>query len=216
MNLIDIPTEGLTARDVMTPEPVVIDRNRSIRDAIRLLSTRHISNAPVVDARGQCIGLIALADFARAALQHGADVLVNPPRPVTCGFQRRDVGPDGLERVDCVLGPGSCPFQHAQRGEVGELRQRCLAPHCVLSDWQVVETDETPAEVWRYMTPDPALVTADVTVPALARLMVDAHLHRVVVVDGERRPIGIISTMDLLAALGRTEEVSAAPVCAAQ
>jgi CBS-domain-containing membrane protein len=36
--------------------------------------------------------------------------------------------------------------------------------------------------------------------------MLDAHIHRVVVVDDFGRPVGIISGTDLLAAIARLEE----------
>jgi CBS domain-containing protein len=32
-------------------------------------------------------------------------------------------------------------------------------------------------------------------------MMIDAHIHRVIVVDEEERPIGIVSNTDVLAAL---------------
>ena len=51
------------------------------------------------------------------------------------------------------------------------------------------------------MTPDPVTVKPETSILALARMMVDAHIHRVIVVDKERRPIGIVSSTDLLAAL---------------
>lgn len=35
----------------------------------------------------------------------------------------------------------------------------------------------------------------------LARMMTDAHLHRLVVVDAQGRPVGIVSSTDVLAAL---------------
>jgi CBS domain-containing protein len=32
-------------------------------------------------------------------------------------------------------------------------------------------------------------------------MMLDAHIHRVVVVDKERRPLGVVSSTDVLAAV---------------
>jgi len=32
-------------------------------------------------------------------------------------------------------------------------------------------------------------------------MMVDAHIHRIIVVDGEGRPIGVVSSTDLVAAM---------------
>lgn len=75
---------------------------------------------------------------------------------------------------------------------------------CVCSDWAVVEHDwETlPAEsVSWYMTADPVLVTPEAKFGELAQLMVDAHIHRLVVAGADRRPAGIVSCTDILTAL---------------
>ena len=40
----------------------------------------------------------------------------------------------------------------------------------------------------------------------LARTMIDAHIHRVIVVDEERRPIGVVSSTDVLAAVAYADE----------
>jgi len=73
---------------------------------------------------------------------------------------------------------------------------------CVWSDWQVVE--EKPPQrdnVCRYMTRDPLLVTADTRVAAFADVLLESRCRPVVVVDEAERPIGVISSADLLAAL---------------
>jgi len=60
---------------------------------------------------------------------------------------------------------------------------------------------DSPVE--RFMTADPVTVPPTVPVADLARTMVDAHVHRVIVVDEQGRPIGIVSSMDLLGVLAR-------------
>lgn len=59
--------------------------------------------------------------------------------------------------------------------------------------------------VRRHMTTD--LVTADpeTHIGTLARTMIDGRIHRLVIVDEERRPIGIVSSTDLLAAIAYGE-----------
>jgi CBS domain-containing protein len=88
----------------------------------------------------------------------------------------------------------------AERGE----QAAAVRPtsECVCSDWQVIVPEELPRdEVHWYMTTD--LVTADpgTPLPELARRMLDAHIHRLVVVDEERRPVGIVTSTDILAAV---------------
>jgi CBS domain-containing protein len=88
----------------------------------------------------------------------------------------------------------------AERGE----QAAAVRPttECVCADWQVIVPEELPRdEVRWYMTTD--LVTADpgTSLPELARRMLDAHIHRLVVVDGQRRPVGIVTSTDILAAV---------------
>lgn len=51
-----------------------------------------------------------------------------------------------------------------------------------------------------FMTEDPLMVTADISAAAIARLMFERRIHRVIVVDEDKFPIGIITSMDLLGA----------------
>lgn len=54
----------------------------------------------------------------------------------------------------------------------------------------------------RHLMSAPAVtVHVETTVARAARLMVDGHLHRLVVVDGDDRPIGVLSSLDLLRVL---------------
>jgi CBS domain-containing protein len=56
-------------------------------------------------------------------------------------------------------------------------------------------------EVCRYMTADPVTVEKTAPVTELARKMIDAHIHRVIVVDEEGHPVGVVSSTDILAAV---------------
>lgn len=79
-------------------------------------------------------------------------------------------------------------------------------PGCVCSEWEVVEQDwdTLPSDaVSRYMTPDPVMVQPATLVGDLAQMMVDAHIHRIIVAGEDRRPVGIVSSTDVLAAVAR-------------
>lgn len=54
--------------------------------------------------------------------------------------------------------------------------------------------------VTKYMTRDVVSVAEDSPLGVAMRQMVDAHVHRVLVLDSERHPCGIVTTMDILAA----------------
>jgi predicted transcriptional regulator len=48
------------------------------------------------------------------------------------------------------------------------------------------------------MSTPPVTVHIETSIQRAARLMVDRHIHRLVVVDGENHPVGVISPLDLL------------------
>jgi CBS domain-containing membrane protein len=82
----------------------------------------------------------------------------------------------------------------------GNQRRNESGSSCVCCDWQVMELQAVPEDAVRnYMTADLVAARADMSLSELARCMLDAHIHRVIVVDDERRPIGVVSTTDILA-----------------
>ena len=54
-----------------------------------------------------------------------------------------------------------------------------------------------------FMTRDLVSVTEETSLGVLVRQMFDAHVHRILVLDGARRLMGVITTMDVLGALLR-------------
>ena len=73
-----------------------------------------------------------------------------------------------------------------------------------LSEWHVPDVASVPDErVRAHMPADPVTVFPETSLADLAQSMLDAHVHRVVVVDEGGRPVGIISGMDVLAAVAR-------------
>ena len=78
---------------------------------------------------------------------------------------------------------------------------------CAHSAWQVMDNDTgAPDQVGQYMTQDPVTVPPDSPIGDLARMMTDVHIHRVIVVDAEGRPVGVVSSTDVLAALAGAAE----------
>jgi CBS-domain-containing membrane protein len=75
---------------------------------------------------------------------------------------------------------------------------------CVCSDWQMVDLEAMPIdEVCRFMTTDLVTALPGTPIGDLAQRMLDAHIHRIIVTDAEGRPMGIISSTDVLAAVAR-------------
>jgi CBS domain-containing protein len=201
------PLLARTAADLMSRDVVRLTETLPLRDAARLLLRHGIGGAPVVDAAGRCVGVLSAFDFVRQAERRADGTRpASSPLPVTCPFLEARRGPRGREVALCTLPPGVCPVQVRQEGPGGEEVVLCSQPHCVLADWQVVDVEGLPSdEVRRFMTPDPVTAGPGTPLRTLARMMVDAHVHRVIVVDEGHRPVGVVSTTDVLAALARAD-----------
>jgi CBS-domain-containing membrane protein len=87
--------------------------------------------------------------------------------------------------------------------------EELLAEPDYCSDWQMLNLTRLPAEcVRKFMTADPVIVNPAASLQELSRRMLDAHIHRVVVVDHLKRPIGIVSSTDILAAVAYASQTS--------
>ncbi len=97
-----------------------------------------------------------------------------------------------------------------------DLIRRCLdgtgeMPPAYLFETLAEQGDEEQGEVVPepdirvedFMTEDPLMVSPEVSAVEVARLMHEKRVHRVIVADRERLPIGIITSLDLLGALFR-------------
>jgi CBS domain-containing protein len=79
-------------------------------------------------------------------------------------------------------------------------------PACMCSDWDLPDPAQVPADVVRnYMTADPVFVSPAARVGELSQMMLDAHIHRVIVVDAVGRPVGVVTSTDVLAAVAYAE-----------
>jgi len=137
MSTLEKPLTELTAVDLMSRHVVVIPDEMALQDAAHLLARENIHGAPVVDARGHCVGVLSATDFFR-----------------------------WVEDDDLEIQPSY--------------------------------------EVSTLMTRDPVTVPPDAPLRDLVHIMIDGHIQRVIVVDGERRPVGVVSSTDVIAALMNT------------
>lgn len=105
----------------------------------------------------------------------------------------------------CVGVVSATDFVHlAEKDSTADRSHRSPTP--CYSAWQVQELENPPAnQVADSMTTDPVTVPPHTAIGNLARLMLDAHIHRVIVVDEQRRPIGVVSSTDILAAVARAD-----------
>jgi CBS domain-containing protein len=189
----------------MSRDMVSVAQETPLREAGRLLLLHQISGLPVVEPGGACIGVLSTVDILRWALQqHGASPPRIVERPFSCAFQFKMRETNGEEKVLCTLPLDVCPLQRREaKADTGEIAG-CGQPHEVLADWQVINVEQLPTEnVGQFMTPDPVTVAVDTPLPELARRMVDAHVHRLIVVDRLNHPVGIVSSTDILAGIAR-------------
>lgn len=74
-------------------------------------------------------------------------------------------------------------------------------------DWQINHPEVwPPTRVGEYMTADPVTASPTTRLRDLARRMIDAAVHRIVVTDSDGVPVGIVSSMDIVAAVARSED----------
>jgi CBS domain-containing protein len=192
----------LTAGDLMSRELKVLPQEMSLREAARRLSEARVSGAPVVDSAGRCVGVLSCADFVRSVATDSNGDGTRPVRPRACPFWVYVRGADGQVRVVCTLAPGVCALQG--RAKVPGRRDvvLCTQPYAVCTDWQGVEFEALPAEEVRaHMTAEPVTVGPETPIGTLADVMLGSHIHRVIVTDAGLRPIGIVSSTDILSAL---------------
>lgn len=197
------PLLDLTAGDLMSRDVTTIPTNMSMPAAARLLWQAGLSGAPVVDTDKRCVGVLSAADFLRWS---GRQDDLHPAG--TWEFSRahpfrvKGGGRDGKEVFLGALTPGDCPFAVPGRGPVAREAIAARPAHCICTDWQMLAVDTfPPEEVGDFMTADLATASPDTPIGDLARMMIDAHIHRLIVVDDAGRPAGVVSSTDLLAAL---------------
>ncbi len=195
------PVSALTASDVMKGPVTAVRQDMTLREAARRLRHDQISGAPVVDEEGRCVGVLSASDFLRWVEEAGGPPAVARIR--ACRYQQPGQEADGREAVLCTLPEGACPAQTRRAIERGREALFCLLPEAVFVDWQQLLEGLPPAQVGGYMTADPVTAPPEAALADLARMMVDAHVHRVIVVDENARPLGIVTSHDIVAAVAR-------------
>jgi CBS domain-containing protein len=193
------PLFALTASDLMSRDVVTISQDTPPRAAAELFFQQQVEEAAVVDADRRCVGMLSATDLLRWALQaaRGAE----DASPPACPYQVKGRLLTGPDAVVCTLAPGNCPLQEPRALTGGRHTAVCQLVG-VVSDWQQVSGRVRASAVRRYMTAD-STVGADAPLSALARAVVDGHVHRLIVVDEQHRPIGTVSCLDVLDALAR-------------
>jgi CBS domain-containing protein len=200
MNTTSKPLAKLTADDLMSRDLLVLSDDTPLREAAHMLIRHQVSGAPVIDRHGNFAGILSALDFVRAV--NDADGSPGEPtrNPLACRFQSHR--PDAASRSFCTLPMGSCAVQQVHIDAGGRRWAVCSQPHEMFVDWQVTEVESLPAgTVGQFMTRDVVTVNRSTPVREIARMMIDAHIHRVVVMENDRYPVGIVTSTDILGAV---------------
>lgn len=172
----------LTLRDIMTPEVVTLDPEMTLRDALEILTGRHISGAPVVEG-GRIVGVFSAMD----AIEFLA---TTPGVPDIAPTQDEGDAEDPQEPTDMDADAPAAyfvDFWSDAGADVGErFRDVRTAAWDLLAEHTVSEA----------MSRRAAALTPDASVRAAADVMQRTGVHRVLVMDGTKLA-GIVSALDI-------------------
>ena len=177
----------LRLRDIMTSDVLTLSPELEIRDAMSILSGRHIGGAPVV-AQGKVIGMVSATDLLQFAV-----ALPGVPGD-EAGQGERSVWDElpGWESEDV---PPASWFTELWAESAGEGIDRTPGPEG--PEWSALE-GHTVSEA---MSRGPlCALEPDVPVTAAADYMRRAAVHRILVMEGDRL-LGLVSTMDIAGAV---------------
>ena len=171
-------------RDIMTKDVITISPDLTIRDAMSLLSTRHISGAPVVSG-GDIVGVITSNDLmAFAAELPGAPAELEDEAEFGDVAARDDIPEPEIE-------PAGAFFTDLWDDAGADTTVRfagVAGPEWNVLDAHTVEEAMTRAPIFQ--------MPGDATLPAAAEFMRTNGVHRMLVTD-ENGLAGIVSATDL-------------------
>jgi CBS domain-containing protein len=172
---------GQSAGGIMSKNLVTVPLGCTLQGLAVILHENGISGVPVVDDDGLLVGVVSQSDLVRFGTQR-----VARPRIVPLDFRNEQEVTDEDE-----AGPIAPAFHTTLDGEdLAELRER------------FIEEDYGDALVADIYTPYAVTASVDASVAALASLMVEKGVHRLIIVDG-KRVAGIVTSMDILKTFAR-------------
>jgi CBS domain-containing protein len=184
----------ITAADLMNPKVLAVREDMTLRELAAYLIHHQITGAPVEDGGGRLVGVVSTVDIAEAMLTGPADADADaglgsgPGANVEAGVAGSEEDGEVPERQ----GRQGEPEEPEEPGEPAEPGKTDEADEPYLPEDDVLVRD--------IMTPAIESVPEDATVSEVASRMLDSHVHRLLVTrDG--RPVGIITTSDLLGLL---------------
>lgn len=173
----------LRLSEIMTKDLITVPAEMSVRDAMSLFATRHITGAPVV-SQGKVVGIVSLTDLAElAASTPGVPTGQPEKQDDWVEWDQEPEGPEGAE-------PPSEFFSSLWDDAGAEVSERMRVTDG--PEWSSLD-DTTVAEA---MTRQVCSLSPATSVAHAAGFMRRIGIHRVLVMDGDQL-VGLVSTSDI-------------------
>ena len=176
----------LAIKDIMTRDVVTLSPDLSLRAAMELLTSRHITGAPVV-VGGRVIGVVSLTDLAEFASSSPGVPTERPEHAEWGAFDEPEDWPADEE-------PPAEFFAELWDDAGAELTERFASTDS--PEWNALEAHSVSDVMNRRIV----WLRPETPVEHAADFMRDAGIHRVLVMD-EGKLIGLLSTTDISAAV---------------
>ena len=172
----------LTLGDIMTRELVTLSPEHSLRDAMALLTARHISGAPVV-SNDKVLGVISLTDLAEFAASNPGVPTERPDLQEWGEVDDTEDTPEGEEPASVFF----ADLWDDAGAEVSARLEESGGP-----EWNMLN-EHTVGEA---MTRRVLSLAPGTPVEFAARYMRGARIHRILVMSNGRL-LGIVTTTDI-------------------
>lgn len=176
----------ITLRDVMTEDVITVTPETSLREVASLLASEHISGVPVVKSDGSVAGVVSATDL----MEFDAESV---PTPVGSGPGSDVRSPGRTEGWPDEDGAPGAYFTEGWDGPVDVTERFQAAEEAA---WSELEQHGV-AEV---MTRSLVAVAPDTDVREAARVMTEADVRRVLVLEDDRL-VGVVTSRDLVRAV---------------
>jgi CBS domain-containing protein len=173
----------LRLNEIMTKDVVTVSADLTVRDALSLFVTRHITGAPVV-SNGKVVGVVSLTDLAELAAVSPSSPTGRPDSQTEWGeWDEEGDLPEGTE-------PPSAFFSDLWDDAGAEVSERMRVTEG--PEWSALDD----MRVSEAMTRSIRSLSPTTAVDYAAEYMRNAAIHRVLVMDGDQL-VGLVSTSDI-------------------
>ena len=210
--------DTIPVEKIMTPNPVTLKEDRSLREAAKLMLQHNISSLPVVDDKGELVGIITKTDVVRAYAERlrgryrASDYMyeefptASPSHSVSYVIDLLESHPshrvlvvDG-ERLIGIIAPSDIAFTAMDTAPAGG-KEKYVRRFAVLPKGKL-------GPVYNYMmttaqdvmTPDPVVAAPEDDLATVAQLMIRGGFSSVPIVVDEK-PVGLVVKHNILEAI---------------